>query len=107
MGLAGLILAGIVGCIELFMIGVYLKIANVDLNWMIEDDNIKYRTLIDRIPNSTKLFNKLYNCLFLIAKVLIVVAFIMENVTMIKIVITAFPVLLLIYDILHFIAAKV
>ena len=100
MGLAGLILAGIVGCIELFMIGVYLKIANVDLNWKIEDENIKYRLLIDRIPKCENFYNKLYNLIYLLAKILIVVALILENSSMITIIFTAFPAIVLLHDIL-------
>ena len=64
------------------MIGLYVKKARLTLNWKIEDENIKYRQLLDRILNSERNFNKLYNLIYIIAKILIVAAIMLDNVLM-------------------------
>ena len=49
LGIAGIVFAGIFGCMELFLIIIYIIKAFADINWMNESDNIKYRSLFDRI----------------------------------------------------------
>ena len=73
------------------MIIIYIKKAFAELNWKTESANMKYRTLYDRIFNSEKIFNKLYNIVYLIPKILIVVAFVLEIDLMARIIILAIP----------------
>ena len=71
-------MASLAALIELVLTVIYIRMALVDLNWMIEENYIKFRSLYDRIFKSEKVFNKLYNLIYLLAKILIVVTFVLE-----------------------------
>ena len=87
-------------CFELLLVGFYLKKSAHHITWNIELDNVKYRILFDRIPKSVNTFNKLYNLIYFLAKISIIIAIVFELELMCKIVMTAFPIIFLIHDII-------
>ena len=86
-------MASVASLFELVLTIVYIKMALAEITWKIEDNFIKYRSLYDRIIKSEKVFNKLYNLIYLIAKILIVVTFVLELEDFAKYVILVFPLL--------------
>ena len=88
------------------MLGLLIKKGCTTFKFNKEDENIKYRTLFDRIPHSSKNFNQLYYLLYFLAKILVVTAVVTESALMSKIIMTAFPIAFIIYDILQFKLAK-
>ena len=91
---------GIFICIELLFIIIYIKKCTLDIKWNIEKENVKFRTLFDRIPKCDNTLNRCYNLIYIISKILISVALVFELEIMGKVIITAFPVLFIIHDII-------
>ena len=75
--------------------------AKTSINWKIEDENIKYRSLFDRIYKAEKrTTNRLYNIIYLIAKTAIAITVVFELDSISRILTIVFPFIFLIHDII-------
>ena len=79
---------------------IYVRLAYAEVNWTNEEFHVKYRSLFDRIYKSKKPINKLYNLIYLLSKILIVIAFVLQIDLLGRLVILAFPILFIIHDII-------
>ena len=79
------------------MVGLYCFKAKKNLRYHEENDSMKYRMLFDRIPGCTSFINKLYNMVYLLAKVFVVIAIVAESAALNKIVFIVFPILFVVH----------